>query len=121
MDVRIPSLLRIKPNALYKLGKYLRKNGFVILDRLKHLRYDGAYHAIHTSELPVYISIDSVMHAVFASHDEIMADLERKRVHPQLSAIVSAMRCALPAMKWPIRNRWLLSANQATNAAGAWS
>ena len=28
MDVRIPSLLRIKPNALYKLGKYLRKNGF---------------------------------------------------------------------------------------------
>lgn len=28
MDVRIPSLLRIKPQALYKLGKYLRKNGF---------------------------------------------------------------------------------------------
>ncbi|HYN72806.1 MAG TPA: iron-containing alcohol dehydrogenase family protein [Nakamurella sp.] len=28
MDIRIPSLLRIKPNALYKLGKYLRKNGF---------------------------------------------------------------------------------------------
>ena len=24
MDIRIPSLLRIKPNALYKLGKYLR-------------------------------------------------------------------------------------------------
>jgi len=28
VDIRIPSLLRIKPNALYKLGKYLRKNGF---------------------------------------------------------------------------------------------
>jgi glycerol-1-phosphate dehydrogenase [NAD(P)+] len=28
MDIAIPSLLRIKPNALYKLGKYLRKNGF---------------------------------------------------------------------------------------------
>ena len=28
MEIRIPSLLRIKPNALYKLGKYLRKNGF---------------------------------------------------------------------------------------------
>jgi glycerol-1-phosphate dehydrogenase [NAD(P)+] len=28
MDIRIPSLLRVKPNALYKLGKYLRKNGF---------------------------------------------------------------------------------------------
>lgn len=28
MDIRIPSLLRIKPDTLFKLGKYLRKNGF---------------------------------------------------------------------------------------------
>jgi glycerol-1-phosphate dehydrogenase [NAD(P)+] len=28
MEIQIPSLLRIKPNALYKVGKYLRKNGF---------------------------------------------------------------------------------------------
>lgn len=27
MEIQIPSLLRIKPHALYKLGKYLRKNG----------------------------------------------------------------------------------------------
>ncbi len=28
MEISIPTLLRIKPNALHKLGKYLRKNGF---------------------------------------------------------------------------------------------
>ncbi len=28
MEIRIPSLLRIKPDALFKLGKYLRKYGF---------------------------------------------------------------------------------------------
>ena len=28
MEIQIPSLLRIKPHALYKVGKYLRKNGF---------------------------------------------------------------------------------------------
>ena len=28
MDICIPSLLRIKPDALFKLGKYLRKNAF---------------------------------------------------------------------------------------------
>lgn len=28
MEIQIPGLLRIKPNALYKLGKYLRKAGF---------------------------------------------------------------------------------------------
>lgn len=27
MEIQIPSLLRIKPHALYKLGKYLRKSG----------------------------------------------------------------------------------------------
>ncbi len=26
--VQIPTLLRVKPNTLYKLGKYLRRNGF---------------------------------------------------------------------------------------------
>ena len=26
--IQIPTLLRIKPNTLYKLGKYLRRNGF---------------------------------------------------------------------------------------------
>lgn len=29
MEISIPTLLRIKPNALYKLGKYLRKEQFV--------------------------------------------------------------------------------------------
>ena len=38
MDIRIPSLLRIKPNALFKLGKYLRKNGF---DRIALFYGDG--------------------------------------------------------------------------------
>jgi glycerol-1-phosphate dehydrogenase [NAD(P)+] len=38
MDIRIPSLLRIKPNALFKLGKYLRKNGF---DRVALFYGDG--------------------------------------------------------------------------------
>jgi glycerol-1-phosphate dehydrogenase [NAD(P)+] len=28
MEIQIPSLLRIKPNTLYKLGKYLRRNNF---------------------------------------------------------------------------------------------
>lgn len=27
-EIQIPTLLRIKPNTLYKLGKYLRRNGF---------------------------------------------------------------------------------------------
>ncbi len=38
MDIRIPSLLRIKPDALFKLGKYLRKNGF---DRIVLFYGDG--------------------------------------------------------------------------------
>jgi glycerol-1-phosphate dehydrogenase [NAD(P)+] len=28
MEIQVPSLLRIKPNALFKIGKYLRQSGF---------------------------------------------------------------------------------------------
>jgi hypothetical protein len=31
MEINIPGLLRIKPNALNKLGKYLRKEGFSLV------------------------------------------------------------------------------------------
>ena len=28
MEISVPTLLRIKPNALFKIGKYLRKENF---------------------------------------------------------------------------------------------
>jgi glycerol-1-phosphate dehydrogenase [NAD(P)+] len=53
MDIRIPSLLRIKPDALFKIGKYLRKNGF---DRIALLFGEGIEDLVGKS---IRISLDS--------------------------------------------------------------
>jgi len=81
----------------------LRTDGFMVLSRLHHDRYDAAYHDIYRSQLPVYITVDSVMHAVFASHDEILASLETGLARPLLSKILFTLHCELPAWskRWP--------------------
>lgn len=53
MEIQIPCLLRIKPNALYKLGKYLRKAGF---ERVA-LFYGEGIHSLLGER--VSISLDS--------------------------------------------------------------
>lgn len=53
MEISIPSLLRIKPNALYKVGKYLRKNGF---HRIALFYGDGIKELVGQS---IDISLDS--------------------------------------------------------------
>jgi len=53
MDIRIPSLLRIKPDTLFKLGKYLRKNGF---GRIALFFGDGIEDLVGKS---IRISLDS--------------------------------------------------------------
>src|SRR5688572_9794481 len=56
--------------------KLLAKNGFVVPERLAYRDYTTAYYDIHRGQLPVYVSADSILHAVFASHDELVGDLE---------------------------------------------
>jgi glycerol-1-phosphate dehydrogenase [NAD(P)+] len=53
VDIRIPSLLRIKPDTLFKLGKYLRKYGF---DRIALCYGEGIEDLVGRS---VRISLDS--------------------------------------------------------------
>lgn len=53
MDIRIPSLLRIKPDTLFKLGKYLRKHGF---DRIALCYGEGIEDLVGRS---IRISLDS--------------------------------------------------------------
>ena len=53
MDIRIPSLLRIKPDTLFKLGKYLRKHGF---DRIALCYGEGIEELVGRS---IRISLDS--------------------------------------------------------------
>jgi hypothetical protein len=82
----------------------LDKIGFAVLDRLEQPSYGWAYHDIYQSQLPVFVTVDSILNAVYASHDGIVKKLEIEQLAPQLAAMLDAMHRALPAAaaKYPV-------------------
>jgi hypothetical protein len=63
----------------------LNKTGVVVPARLELPSYAYGYHEIFQSQLPVYITADSLFHAIFASHDSIVAKLETDSLAPALA------------------------------------
>ena len=71
--------------------------GFAVAARLEVPSYTYGYHEIFQSQLPVYITADSIFHAIFASHDAVIEALERNRLAPMLEQAFNEMHCALGA------------------------
>jgi hypothetical protein len=83
----------------------LARDGFVVAADLTFPTFATALHEIYQSELPLYVSMDAILHAVYASHDGLIADLEQAALEPQLKEVVEALHVALPAAAaaapWP--------------------
>ena len=75
----------------------LDRNGFVVPARLTFPSYTVAYHEIYQSELPLYISVDSIFHTVFATSDEILATVEGRRLSPLLDDALRKLHDGLRA------------------------
>jgi hypothetical protein len=73
----------------------LGKNGFVVMERRTYSTYAWALHDVYQSELPVYVSADAILHAVYASNDHLLASIETSLLVPLLGRSLSAMHCAL--------------------------
>lgn len=73
----------------------LRKNGFVVLDRERHDNYAQAYHDVFQQQLPLYVSVDSVFHAVFRATETLLAETEQKTLGPKLARAIDRMRTTL--------------------------
>ena len=71
--------------------------GFAVPARLEVPSYAHGYHEVFQSQLPVYITADSIFHAIFASHDAVVERIERIRLLPMLAQVLSDMHCALHA------------------------
>ncbi len=69
--------------------------GFAVSARLEVPSYAYGYHEIFQSQLPVYVTADSIFHAIFASHDSVVARLEREGLAPKLAQALDDMHCAL--------------------------
>lgn len=81
----------------------LNRDGFVIAKGATHWGFVEAYHEIFQSQLPIYVSIDSVMQAIYASHAGVIGDVEQKVLAPKLRSLLEAMQCELAtvAASWP--------------------
>jgi hypothetical protein len=74
----------------------LDKDGFVVPERLQYPDYSTAFYDIHRGQLPLYVSADAILHAVYASNDQLVAEVERTQLVAQLDAALGAMHCGLP-------------------------
>ena len=74
----------------------LEKNGFVVPARLAFPSYANAFHEIYQSEMPLFVSVDAILHAVFRGNDQILLLIEARRLEPLLRRTLAVMHCALP-------------------------
>ena len=73
----------------------LARHGFVVPARLAYPDYTTAYHDIHRGQLPVFVSVDSILHAIYASHDHLIARLEEGALARRLDELLGALHCGL--------------------------
>ena len=58
----------------------LKQNGFVVLDRFAYTSYALAYHEIFRQQLPLYVSIDSILHATYRSNATALTQVEKNLI-----------------------------------------
>jgi hypothetical protein len=77
--------------------RQLARDGMVVPARLAYDDYASAYYDIHRGQLPIFVSADSILHAVYASHDQLLAKLEQDVLVSRLDDALGRMHCALGA------------------------
>src|SRR5262249_29385740 len=75
----------------------LDRDGLVVPARLAYDDYSSAYYDIHRPQIPVFVTADSILHAVYASHDALVAKLEHEELIGRLDRALGAMHCMLPS------------------------
>jgi hypothetical protein len=73
----------------------LESNGFVVTDRLAWDRFVDAYAWIYAEDLPVLITTDSILHSVHQSYDDLLIDIERAVLLPDLNSLLIGSHAAV--------------------------
>lgn len=76
----------------------LKQNRFVVTERLNFDCFGTAFHDIYVKDLPVFISTDAILHALHASYDQILIDLEISLLKPNLSTFLDSFYDAFPQL-----------------------
>jgi hypothetical protein len=76
----------------------LKKNGFVVLDRFAYTDYANAFHEVFQLELPIFVGVDPILHAVFKGTELALERVEKKRLKPALMSMLKKLRAGLPSV-----------------------
>jgi hypothetical protein len=83
----------------------LSKSGLAISARQSFGTFFMGYAGIYANDLPLFVSGDSVLHAVHRSYDAILKGIEEASLQPGLQGVLGGMRSALAteaaAGTWP--------------------
>jgi hypothetical protein len=88
----------IQASALALNGQELaayKKNGFVISQRLNYPNFFYGYTTIYASDLPLYVSADSILYALHRSYDKILMDVESSYMVTTLSQLLAGLRAGI--------------------------
>ena len=75
----------------------LKRNRFVVLDRLAYHDYANAFHDVFQEQLPLFVGVDPILHAVFRGTELSLERIERKRLVPALKSLIVKLRSGLVA------------------------
>jgi len=75
----------------------LGRQGFAVSERQRFPTFSYGYATLYMADLPLFVSADSILHAVHSSYDDILAAIERLSLGPDLDAMLAGMRARLAA------------------------
>ncbi len=70
----------------------LANTGFVIDKQSRYPSFAMGYAEIYMADLPVFVSTDMVLEALYRSHDKILQALEKQSLRPRLEKLLSELR-----------------------------
>lgn len=73
----------------------LKRNGFVALDLNRPNTFGTAYYEIYRKDLPVFVTSDSILHAMHRSFDKVLSEIEATWFAPTLSQILEVCHDSL--------------------------
>jgi hypothetical protein len=88
LDLIQASALKLNEAELGKLGQ----QGFVITPRNQYPNMLYGYQTIYAADLPVFISLDSILDAVHVSYDRILSLLESQNLIAELRTLMTSAR-----------------------------
>ena len=74
----------------------LAQLGFVVSTKSEFPTMLYAYASFYVQDLPLYVSSDSILDAIFRSYDEMLADIELNVLLDDLGSLIVSLRSALP-------------------------